>query len=92
MGQCKIVEAHHPTYNAEMQTSKGVKHVWWVRDHLKRSPNHSELVDVDLENKKEVPVTMGFVDTYQMKTRMRKCVYQQKEVIFIIVVICLTFN
>ena len=63
MGQCKIVEAHHPTYNAEMQTSKGVKHVWWVRDHLKRSPNHSELVDVDLENKKEVPVTMGFVDT-----------------------------
>ena len=59
---------------------------------MKRSPNHSELVDVDLENKKEVPVTMGFVDTYQMKTRMRKCVYQQKEVIFIIVVICLTFN
>ena len=63
MGQCKIVEALHPTYNVELQTSKGVKHVWWVRDHFKRSPNHSELVDVDLENKKEVPVTMGFADT-----------------------------
>ena len=50
MGPCKIVEAHHPTYNVEIRISKGVKHVWLVCNHLKRAPNHSELVDVGIEN------------------------------------------
>ena len=63
MGPCKIVEAHHPTYNVEIRISKGAKHVWLVHNHLKRAPNHSELVDVDIENEKEIPVTMDFADT-----------------------------
>ena len=30
---------------------------------MKRAPNHSELVDFDIENEKEIPVTMDFADT-----------------------------
>ena len=60
MGPCKIVEVHHPTYNVEIQTSKRVKHVWLVFNHLKRAPNDS---NVDIENKKEILVTMVFADT-----------------------------
>ena len=63
MEPCKIVESHHPTYNVEIQTSKRVKHVWLVRNHLKRAPNHSELVNVDVENEKEISVTMDIADT-----------------------------
>ena len=79
MEPCKIVEAHHPTYNVEIRTSKRVKHVWLVRNHLKRAPNHSELVDVDIENEKEMPVTMGFADissdeddSEEMQTEQRR--------------------
>ena len=77
-GPCKIVEAHHPTYNVEMQTSKGVKHVWLVRNHLKRAPNHSELVDVDIENEKEVPVTMDFAETSSDKDENEEIQTEQR--------------
>ena len=96
---------HHPTYNVEIQTSKGVKHVWLLRNHLKRAPNHSELVDVDIESGKEIPVTMDFADTSsdedeneEIQTEQRRynfrtgTIHQHKEIIFIIVVIFLTFN
>ena len=63
IGSCKIVEAYHPTYNVEIRTSKEVKHVWLVRNHLKKAPNHSELVNVNIKNRKEIPETMDFADT-----------------------------
>ena len=30
---------------------------------MKRTPNHAELVDVDIENEKGIPVSMDFADT-----------------------------
>ena len=63
MGPCKIVECHQPTYNVEIQTRKGVKHVRLVWNHSKRARNHSEFVDVDIEDKKGLTVTKDFADT-----------------------------
>ena len=100
----KWMEGHHPTYNVEIQTSKGVKHVWLVRNHLKGPPNHSELVDVDTENEKEILVTIDFADTSsdqdeneeiqaeQRRYNFRTRTPAQRHYFFIIAVICLTLT
>ena len=70
---------------------------------MKRAPNRSELADVDIENEKEIPVTMDFADSSseedqnekiqtEKKDTISERVHQHKEIIFIIAVICLTFN